>query len=48
MPQTMSGPTLGTARFAVSNIPINQQTVKLSDGMPVPVNTLTLTVSLWH
>lgn len=42
MPQTMSGPTLGLARFAVSSIPINQQTqVKLSDGMPVPVNTLT-------
>ncbi|EBY8248189.1 pathogenicity island 1 effector protein StpP, partial [Salmonella enterica subsp. enterica serovar Typhimurium] len=34
MPQTMSGPTLGLARFAVSSIPINQQTqVKLSDGM---------------
>ncbi|ECE6742855.1 type III secretion system effector GTPase-activating protein SptP [Salmonella enterica subsp. salamae] len=42
MPQTMSGPTLGLARFAVSSIPINQQTqVKLNDGMPVPVNTLT-------
>ncbi|EBW5736864.1 SPI-1 type III secretion system effector GTPase-activating protein SptP [Salmonella enterica subsp. enterica serovar Hadar] len=42
MPQTMSGPTLGLARFAVSSIPINQQIqVKLSDGMPVPVNTLT-------
>ncbi len=32
----------GLARFAVSSIPINQQTqVKLSDGMPVPMNTLT-------
>ncbi len=42
MPQTLSGPTLGLARFAVSSIPINQQTqVKLNDGMPVPVNTLT-------
>ncbi|HFJ2066892.1 TPA: SPI-1 type III secretion system effector GTPase-activating protein SptP [Salmonella enterica] len=42
IPQTMSGPTLGLARFAVSSIPINQQTqVKLNDGMPVPVNTLT-------
>ncbi|ECJ2554495.1 SPI-1 type III secretion system effector GTPase-activating protein SptP [Salmonella enterica subsp. salamae] len=42
MPQMMSGPTLGLARFAVSSIPINQQTqVKLNDGMPVPVNTLT-------
>ncbi|HII1672580.1 TPA: SPI-1 type III secretion system effector GTPase-activating protein SptP [Salmonella enterica] len=42
MSQTLSGPTLGLARFAVSSIPINQQTqVKLNDGMPVPVNTLT-------
>lgn len=42
MPQTLSGPTLGLARFAVSSIPINQQTqVKLNDGMPMPVNTLT-------
>ncbi|VEA59738.1 pathogenicity island 1 effector protein StpP [Salmonella enterica subsp. salamae] len=40
MPQTLSGPTLGLARFAVSSIPINQQTqVKLNDEMPVPVNT---------
>ncbi|ECG0085378.1 pathogenicity island 1 effector protein StpP [Salmonella enterica] len=42
MPQMLSGPTLGLARFAVSSIPINQQTqVKLNDGTPVPVNTLT-------
>ncbi|EBP3214367.1 pathogenicity island 1 effector protein StpP [Salmonella enterica subsp. indica] len=42
MPQTMSGPTLGLARFPVSNVPINQQTqVKLNDGTPVPMNTLT-------
>lgn len=38
----LSGPTLGLARFAASSIPINQQTqVKLNDGTPVPVNTLT-------
>ncbi|ASG74767.1 pathogenicity island 1 effector protein StpP [Salmonella enterica subsp. diarizonae] len=42
MPQMLSGPTLGLARFAASSIPINQQTqVKLNDGTPVPVNTLT-------
>lgn len=42
MPQMLSGPTLGLARFAVSSTPINQQTqVKLNDGTPVPVNTLT-------
>ncbi|EAW6332679.1 pathogenicity island 1 effector protein StpP [Salmonella enterica] len=42
MPQMLSGPTLGLVRFAVSSIPINQQTqVKLNDGTPVPVNTLT-------
>lgn len=41
MPQMLSGPTLGLARFAVSSIPINQQTqVKLNDGTPMPVNTL--------
>ncbi|EAY3718174.1 pathogenicity island 1 effector protein StpP [Salmonella enterica] len=42
MPQMLSGPTLGLARFAASSIPFNQQTqVKLNDGTPVPVNTLT-------
>ncbi|EDX7835771.1 pathogenicity island 1 effector protein StpP [Salmonella enterica] len=42
IPQMLSGPTLGLARFAASSIPINQQTqVKLNDGTPVPVNTLT-------
>ncbi|EHE1281442.1 TPA: type III secretion system effector BopA family protein [Salmonella enterica subsp. diarizonae serovar 48:k:-] len=41
MPQMLSGPTLGLARFEVSSIPINQQTqVKLNDGTPMPVNTL--------
>ncbi|ECG8607822.1 pathogenicity island 1 effector protein StpP [Salmonella enterica subsp. salamae] len=41
MPQPLSGPTLGLARFPVSNIPINQLTqVKLNDGTPMPVNTL--------
>ncbi|ECC1661245.1 pathogenicity island 1 effector protein StpP [Salmonella enterica subsp. salamae] len=42
MPQMLSGPTLGLARFPVSNVPINQQTqVKLNDGTPMAVNALT-------
>ncbi|ECG0707215.1 pathogenicity island 1 effector protein StpP [Salmonella enterica subsp. salamae] len=41
MPQMLSGPTLGLARFPASNVPINQLTqVKLNDGTPMPVNTL--------
>ncbi|HCL5272375.1 TPA: pathogenicity island 1 effector protein StpP [Salmonella enterica] len=41
MPQMQSGPTLGLARFPVSNVPVNQYTqVKLNDGTPMAVNTL--------
>lgn len=40
-PQALSGPTLDLARFSASSVPVNQYTqVKLHDGTPVPVNTL--------